>query len=65
MAVQKYHYAKQMNLKQANMLHYQTYPHDKQWKFEKLIKIQLICFIHLIPFFFLCVCVCVPVVNSS
>ena len=38
MVVQRCQNAKQMNLKQANMLHYQTYSHEKQQKFEEPYK---------------------------
>jgi len=36
--VQRCQNAKQMNLKQANTLHYQAYSHEKQQKFEEAYK---------------------------
>lgn len=56
MVVQRWQNAKQMNLKQA-MLHYQTYSHDKQQKFEEAYK-DMTNMLYSPDTFFVCVCVC-------
>lgn len=56
MVVQRCQNAKQMNLKQANTLHYQTCSHEKQQKFEEAYKDVTNMLYSLDTIFFFCVC---------